>query len=99
MIIYVLSFLATIIIEFLIIYLITKFEWKELLKYVVLINLVTWPWAVIIYIFGANFYLVELSVILVESILLMLLLRKKYVYALLLSLVANVVTAAIGLLF
>lgn len=97
--IYLLSLLLTIIIEYSIIYVITKYQWKKLLLYIVLINCFTWPLAIISYNFGANFYLIELVVILTEAHLLMLLLRKNYYYCLGLSLFANTITAMLSFLY
>lgn len=96
MIVYFFSFLLTINVEFLIIYLITRLSWKELLWYIILINCFTWPLANIAYVLGASFYLVELAVILIESILLWKLLNKKYLAALGLSLIANGITASLS---
>lgn len=96
MILYFLSFFITIVVEFLILYLIIRHEWKQLCWYVILINSFTWPLANIAYVLGANFYGIELAVILTESILLWKLLNKKYLAVLGLSLVANGVTALLS---
>ena len=96
MILYFLSFLLTIVVEFLILYGITRYEWKQLLWYTILINCFTWPLANIAYVLGANFYGIELVVFLAESILLWKLLNKKYLVALGLSLIANAVTASLS---
>ena len=92
------AFLLTIILEFLIIYLILRKDWKKLLLYVLLINCFTWPLATISYYSGINYYLIEICVVLVESVLLTLLLRKKYLLCLSLSFLANLVTALVGFL-
>jgi hypothetical protein len=97
-IIYFFSFFLTFVLEFLIIFLLTKHDWKKLLLYVLLINLFTWPLANLAYHFGGNFYLIELNVILAEGLLLSLLLRKKYIYCLGLSFIANLVTALLSFL-
>ena len=97
--IYFFAFFLTFILEFIILLLLTKRSWKELLLYVLLINLVTWPLANLAYYFGGNFYLIEINVILAEGLLLMLLLRKSYAYSLGLSFIANLITALMSFLF
>ena len=98
MILFLLAFLLTVIIELLIIYLITKHNWKELLGYVILINCFTWPLAIIALNFGINFYLVEFNVVIIESVLFMELLKNKYGYCLMLSFFANFITAGMSFL-
>ena len=97
MILFVLALLLTIITEFLIIYLITKYDWKELLFYVILVNCFTWPLAIIALNFGTNFYLIEFSVVVIESLLL-LGIFKKYLYCLKLSFIANLITVGMSFL-
>ncbi len=95
---YLFSFLITFLLELIIIYTITKYDFKKLFLYILLINLFTWPLANLAYYFGGNFYLIELNVILAEAILIMLLLRKRYLFSLGLSFVANLVTALLSFL-
>jgi hypothetical protein len=95
--IYLFSFIITVLVEFVIIFFLLK-ERKNLFYYVLLINLVTWPLANLAYIFGGNFYLIELNVILAEAILIMLLFRKKYVFSLGISFIANLITALMSFL-
>ncbi len=98
-IVYLLAFVFTFLIEFVIISLLVKEFWKEVFFYVLLINLFTWPLANIAYYFGGNFYLIELNVILFEGLFLMILLRKNYFLSLGLSFIANLVTALMSFLF
>jgi hypothetical protein len=68
--------------------------------YAALINLFTLPIANYLYQnISNNFLLIELGVFLIEWILIMVLFEMKYYQALLLSFVANFITAAISLLF
>ena len=95
---YLFCFILTFVLEFSIIFFLSKENWKELFLYVLLINLFTWPLANLAYYFGGNFYLIELNVNLAEGLLLTLLLRKKYIYCLGLSFIANLVTALLSFL-
>jgi len=97
---YILSLIITIVIEFFIVWIFVKKDISELFLYVVLINSFTLPLATFSYQnLISNFYLVEALVIFAESILIMLLLKTKYLKALLISFVANFITAMISLLF
>jgi len=91
---YLLFLFLTIDIEFIIIYTFVRGNWKKVLFYTFLINCFTWPLAVIIVAVGANFYLVEFGVIMVESTLIKSLFEKDYGYSFGLSLLANVITTA-----
>jgi hypothetical protein len=97
-------FIITFLLELGVIFLfIRKYSWKTAL-YVFLINLITWPIANLAFpsfIEQFSIYsilIIEAGVILVESVPLMLLLKVKYPKALLISFVANVASALVGLL-
>lgn len=95
----ILALLITIIVEFLILYLIFKDSPLMLFGYSVLINSFTLPIATYIYLNVLNnLFMVEISVILVESVLIMLLLEIKYKKAIFISIIVNSVTAVIGLI-
>ncbi len=100
MIIYLLiSFCLTILIEFLIYYSFIRKDIKKLILYSIVINSFTWPLANLFYDFFGLFFIIEFFVFLVEFILIMLLLRIKWSNALIISLVANLVTMFLGLIF
>ncbi|MEA3292994.1 MAG: hypothetical protein U9P88_00755 [Patescibacteria group bacterium] len=97
---YILSLIVTVVIEFSVIWIFVKKDISKLFLYAVLINSFTLPLATFYYQnLINNFYLVEALVIFAESILIMLLLKTKYPRALLISFVANLITAMISLLF
>lgn len=99
MIHFIFALFTTIIVEFLILWFFIKNDYKKLFFYSLLINSFTLPLATYFYqnIFH-DLYIIEISVILVESILIMLLLEIKYKKAFLFSLIANSFTALIGFL-
>lgn len=89
--------LLTVIIEFIIIYLFIKNKPWTLLFYSVIINSLTLPIATYTYIYILNnFLLIEIFVMLAESILLKYLLDIKYSRSTLISVIANTVTALLG---
>jgi hypothetical protein len=97
---YILSLIITIIIEFSVIWIFVRKDMSKLFLYTFLINAFTLPIATFFYQnLINNFYLIESLVIFAESILIMLLLKTKYSKALLISFVANFITAMISLLF
>lgn len=96
---YLLALAVTILCEFVVIWLFIRKKPLKLLLYSTLINSFTLPLAT----YGyqnvlKNFYFIELLVVLAESILIMVLLRIKYPKSLLISFVANFVTALISFL-
>ncbi|MBZ2166799.1 hypothetical protein [Methanobacterium spitsbergense] len=96
---YLTVWILTVIIEFIIIWILVKDNPWLLLLYSVIINSLTLPIATYSYInLLPNIYLVEITVIIIESILLMFLLKIKYPKALMISAAANTVTAFIGYL-
>ena len=88
---------ATIIIEFFILWLFVRKNPLRIFFYAALINLFTWPIANYIYqnILN-NFLLIELGVFFIEWILIMALFEIKYFRAILISFIANFITAAIS---
>jgi len=97
---YLLGLIITILIEFFIIWILLKKDFLKLILYSVLINSFTLPIATYSYQnIIPNFYVIEMLVIFVESILIMLLLRLKYPKAFFISLIANLITALISLMF
>lgn len=90
---------VTILIEFLIFYLILKQKPLILLFYSVIINTLTLPVATYFYlVVYHNFILIEVLVVIIEAILIKFLLEISYKKAILVSLVANFTTAMVGLL-
>lgn len=93
----VLALLVTIVVEFAVLWLLTRRKPFPLLLYVTLINAFTEPLASYAYqSILPNFWLVEATVVLVESVLLAALLRVSYPRALVLSLLANLASAALS---
>jgi len=97
---YILSLIITILIEFGVIWIFIRKDISKLFLYTILINSFTLPLATFSYqkIIN-NFFFIETAVIFAESILIMLLLKTKYSKALLISFIANFITAMISLLF
>lgn len=99
MISYLSALFLTITIEFFILWLFIKNQTQKIILYSALINLFTLPLATYSYYnLINNIYIIELGVIFVESFLIMILLQIKYKKALLISTIANTVTALIGFL-
>lgn len=94
---YFLALAITIIIEFTIYWIIIRKKLLNLFFYSVLINSLTLPIANYGYshIFN-NFYLIEVLVIFAESVLIFLLVKQTYVRSLLISFIANFITAAMS---
>jgi len=96
---FILSLVLTILVEFLIFYIFIRKEPAKLLFYSLIINSFTLPIATNIYLnLINNLFLVEIGVFLAESVLLMLILRIKYKKAILISLIANSITAIMSIL-
>ena len=91
------AFALTIISEFLVVWAFIQKDAGRILLYDFLINLFTWPIAVYLYWFGVNVYIVEVGVVLAESILLMKLFELKYRKSLLISISANTLSFVLGL--
>jgi len=99
MIQYVLALLITILTEAIVFWIFIRKPIKSFL-YSALINSFTLPLATYSYqnILN-NLLIIEILVVIVESILIMLLLKMKYFKALYISFIANLITALIGVLF
>lgn len=96
---YLTVWLLTVVIEFIIIWLMVRDRPWLLLFYCMVINSLTLPIATYCYLnLLPNIYYIEISVIFAESVLLMFLLKLKYPKALLISTVANTLTALVGYL-
>ena len=97
---YFIPLLLTIIIEFVIFWLIIKNKPTKLFFYSIIINLFTQPFGTYLYQNTLiSFYLVELLIIIIESVLISLLFEIKYKKAILISVLANITTALISFLF
>ncbi|MGB9937128.1 MAG: hypothetical protein ACPK7O_05360 [Methanobacterium sp.] len=93
------ALVITIILEFLILCLFFRKSFLKIFIYSVLINSFTLPVATYLYYFLLNnIFIVEGGVILAESVLIMFLMEIKYKKAIFISIVANIITAAIGFL-
>jgi hypothetical protein len=90
------DFILTFAVEFFV--LLAFFRKKPLLIlfYCFLINLFSWPIANLVYDFCNNLLIVEIGVVLVESVLAMFLFKTKYYLALLVSFMANLVSFFVG---
>jgi hypothetical protein len=100
MTIYILTLLATVAAEFLILWLLTRQPPLRVLVYSILINSMTQPIATYIYMnLHGLLWVVEFGVVLVESALIMLLFRLKYRRALFFSVAANSATTLLGVLW
>ncbi len=93
------GFVLTLAIEFLIVLAFLRKNPAEIFYLCFLINLFSWPIANLVYGFYGGFYVIELVVILVESVLIMLLFRVGYWKALVVSFLANLVSAFVGKFF
>ena len=89
----------TIVIEFIVYSLFIRKNYSLLLFYSILINSFTNPLANLIYGFGINIFLIEFFVFLVEVFLIKYLLKISYKKAILISLIANLITGLGSLLF
>ena len=93
-----LDFILAFAVEFLIIFaFIRKDFWKGIL-YVFLINLFSWSIAILIYGEFGFYFLVELGVVLVESVLIMLLFELRFWKGLMISFAANLTSTVLGFL-
>jgi hypothetical protein len=94
------SLVVTIILEFLVFWIFIREYPAKIFLYSVLINSFTLPLALYSYYnLIPHLLVVESLVVLSESFLIMLLFEVKYFKALIMSLVANLATAVVGLLF
>ena len=95
----IIPWILTILIEFIILWIFIRKDPEKLLFYSLIINSITLPLATFIYIyFFHNFLLMEITVFLVETFLLKIILELKYEKAVLISLIANFISALVGIL-
>ncbi len=88
---------TTIILEFLVIWIFLRDQPARTLIYTILINCFTLPLATYAYYYVIfDLLLVEILVIVIESLFIKLLFNIKYHNALLISVIANVITALVG---
>lgn len=87
----------TILIEFGIIWLFIRKDPIKLLSYLALINVITFFAANYLYYILKLFFVIETGVVIVESFLIMGLLKQKYPKSLLISFTANITTAVVGI--
>lgn len=92
------AFFLTFIFEFIIYLFFIKEKKKEIFCYCFLINLFTWPLANLFFDFIKLFLVVELSVFIVEFILIKYLFNINWKRAVIISLIANLVTALLSFL-
>ncbi len=91
------AFALTVISEFLVVLAFIGKDAKMVFLYDFLINLFSWPLAVLAYYgFGVNLYVVEICVCLAESVLIMLLFGVRYRRALVISAAANLASFLLG---
>jgi hypothetical protein len=90
------GFILTFVLEYLVILGFRRRQPLKLAGYVFLVNLFSWPLAQIATGFAINVWIIEICVVLVESVLLMLLLRMSYWKALLMAFVANLISFLAG---
>jgi hypothetical protein len=97
----ILGFVLTFVIEFIVIWLFLRKQSKfwGIVLFTFLINLFTWPLAQLFYGERFNFYIIELFVIIIESILIMLLFKLRYWKSFSISIVANIISALLGKIF
>jgi hypothetical protein len=90
--------IITILVEFIVYIIAIRKKAISLLEYCILINLVTWPLANIFYSSFGMFWIIEISVFIIESILIKYLLNINWRKAIIISFIANLITALIGLI-
>lgn len=89
---------TTIILEFIVYFIAVRKNVLSLLGYCVLINLVTWPLANLLYSIVGLFFIIEIGVLVAESVLIKYLLNISWKKAIIISFIANLITAIIGLI-
>lgn len=96
----ILALIITIVIEFIIIWVLLRIKPGQALAYSVLINSLTLPLATYIYqSIVSNFVLVEVGIFLVESFSLAQLLARRYWKVIWVTFIANLTTSILSLLF
>jgi hypothetical protein len=97
---FIIALIATILIEFFILLILTREKPLHVFFFSILINLLTVPvaWYLQLYLIN-NFIITEVIVFLSESILIMVLFEVKYLKATIFSFTANFITASMSFLF
>lgn len=94
------AFVITIGVEFFVLLLVFRKNWLKLLFFSIVVNSFTWPIASYLYYnFLISFVAVEIAVVIVETFLWSWLLKLDYLKGLGLSVVVNLTTALIGVVF
>lgn len=93
------AFFLTVSLEFLVYVLMAKIKIINLIAYSILINITTWPTAMVFYNSGISFIVIEMIVFLIEIQLIYLLFRVKYLKSVGISFVANFITSLAGIIF
>jgi hypothetical protein len=88
--------ISTIIIEFIVYIIAIKKKAAFLFIYCLLINLITWPLANLLYGLFGLFLIIEICVFVIESILIKYLIDINWKKAIIISLIANLITAVMG---
>ncbi len=88
----------TIIIEFIVYIIAIRKNFLSLFAYCLLINLVTWPLAILFYGLSGLFWIIEIGVFILEGALIKYLIEISWKKAIILSFITNLITALIGLL-
>lgn len=96
---FLMGLIATIIIEFIVYLIAVRKNVLRLLFYSLLINALTNPLANMIYEFGAKILLVEIGVVVIEIFLIKKLLEVKYWKAVIIAIIANVLSFVAGLVW
>src|SRR3989344_2275289 len=93
------ALVITIILEFIVYIIGIRQRWSKVASYCILINLFTVPLANILAdgIFTSSFFIVEILVVLVETALIFMLFRNKLWKAFIVSFIANLVSAILGI--
>ena len=95
---FLINFLLTFIIELIIFYLFIRKKYFRTAFYVLLINLFTWPLANLAYGFWNHLFFIEIGVFIVEGFLILLLFNLGWKKAFLISFIANLISAVVGLI-
>lgn len=94
-----LGFLLNFLIELIVVYVFLRKNPRKVILFVFLINIFTWPFANLFFGVYQNFYLIEASVIFIESFLIMFLFNVKYIKSLYISFLANSISALLSFIF
>ena len=93
------QFILTFILELLVLLIFFRKKPLLILTYCFLINLFSWPIANLFYDIYNNLLIIEIGVVILESLLIMILFRSKYWKSLLIAFLANTISFFAGFLF